>query len=57
VEDFARAREGEINIRTNIFAAESVEESGLVHHEQRLGVRPAEDEMLAAADEAFVEIL
>jgi len=45
VDYFSSAGEGEIDVRANILAAEFVQEAGFVHHEQRLGVRAAQDEM------------
>src|ERR1051325_5639461 len=51
------ARERSIDVRADVFFAEPVEEPSLAHHEKRLCVRSAQNEMFAAPRETVVQIL
>ena len=48
-EDFTRASEGGVNVRANILPADLVEEARFFHYEERLRVRPAQDDVFAFA--------
>lgn len=54
--DFTSARQGGVDMRTDIFVADALEESGFFHDEQRLRVRRAEDQMFSFSPQPFVKI-
>src|ERR1017187_7166371 len=56
-ENFPGAVQRKLDVGADVFPTEPVEKPRLVHHEQRLRVRPAQNEVLAAGMQLAVKIL
>src|SRR4051812_46959935 len=54
--NFTGTFEGGVEMGANVLAADAVEKTAVVHDEQRLGMRRAEDEVFSFTAEFFVEV-
>ncbi len=55
-QDFPRPLERMLQVGANVFTAQPIQETCLVHHEQRLGMRPAQDQVFLALVQPLVKV-